>query len=198
MTLGAGSTSGNSYPSQTVNQLLPQPWGMVNLGVGGQSLGSMVTNAAANVDPKYNPINDYTIVIVLWGGTNDLGTGSRTPAQVFADLQTYGNARQAVGWKVVILSLLPRSATSPTFEADRQTLKGLLLGDFTVPTGFTNIWTGGSYADALVDLASDSVIGLPGSQSNLTYFNADQVHLTDAGYAIVAGYVKDAVDLVHP
>ena len=68
-----------------------------------------------------------------------------------------------------------------------------MLADFPTTTGQTNVWTGGSYADYFIDLGGDMSIGQDGNQSNLTYYVADQTHLTTAGGAVVASYVKNAI-----
>lgn len=134
-------------------------------------------------------------MLIAWGGTNDLYFGA-SAATTYSRIVTYATARKAAGWRVVILSILPRSgaATPGTFEADRQTVNASLLADFPTATGQTRITSGGAYADYFINIGADPTIGLAGQEANTTYY-ADLVHLTNAGYAIVADYVKKAIQL---
>lgn len=169
-------------------------WTAVNLGLSSITMATMETRAATTVDPYRSPINNRTMLIA-WGGTNDLFFGA-SAATTYSRIVTYATARKAAGWRVVILSILPRSAGTPppTFEADRQTVNAALLADFPTATGQTRITSGGAYADYLIDVGADPTIGCAGCQTNTTYY-ADLVHLTNAGYAIVADYVKKAIQL---
>lgn len=158
----------------------------------------MVATAAANVDPFYNASHPANVV-VLWGGTNDLANGSSppTPASVVANMRTFGAARHAVGWKVVILDILPRTADNAAFETNRQAVRAELLGDFTVATADPNIWLPGpgvTYADVFVDLAG-TTIGQPGANVTGPY-DADHIHLVSGGYEFVAAYVARAIRLI--
>ena len=48
-------------------------------------------------------------------------------------------------------------------------------------------------ADALADMGADATIGPAGAEMNTTYFDTDRVHMTNAGYAVVAGLVSVAI-----
>jgi lysophospholipase L1-like esterase len=75
--------------------------------------------------------------------------------------------------------VLPRGQ-SPTFSAARNALNAELRAHWK------------SFADGLADCAADSTIGPAGAEADPTYYR-DTVHLTAAGYAIVAGVVAAAV-----
>lgn len=154
----------------------------------------MVSTAPTLVDPRYNIAGTGKQIVLIWGGTNDIINGG-TPAATYANAVQYGMDRKALGWKVIFYTMLPRG-TIPGIETNRQTLNALLLADFPTPTAFTNIYTGAAWADVLVDVGADATIGVPGSQFNLTYYSPDQIHLTNAGYTVVAGYAKQALSVV--
>lgn len=194
LTSGAGSTGGCNYPNLAI-QTLDSTWGGYNIGIGGAALAGMIGGAATNVDPKYNASHSKNIVI-LWGGSNDLANATGTPAQVYANIQTYGAARKAVGWQVVVVSALPRSAGSGTFEADRQTVRAFLLADFTVATSDPNIWKPGAgitYADVFMDIGNDPIIGQAGQNITGPY-DTDHIHLLDAGYQLVGIQAVKAIN----
>ncbi len=179
ITGGYLSTCGFSYPNQA-DLLLSQCDGY-NFGMGGETLAEMLAAAPTSLDPLYDSTKRQNIVVIC-GGTNDLYAGA-TPASVYANLEAYCAARRTAGWKVVVTTILPRSA-SDSFESNRQTLNASIRANW------------GTFADGLADIAADSRIGAPGANANLAYFAADGTHPNNAGYGILAGIVAGAVGLL--
>ena len=177
----AGVMPEDGMPAQ-VMALLPGGLDMNNLGVGGQSTQMMAADAATEVDPLYDagrPAN----ILVCWEGTNDLIYGSARPydaRQAYRHLAAYCKARQRAGFRVVICTVLPRGRSAAFYEA-RNALNAELRANWR------------SFADALADVAANKTIGADGAETDTTYYR-DTVHLTAAGYAIVAGVVADAVE----
>ena len=157
----------DTYPSQL--QALRTEALVVNEGAYG-NLVSDVAGRAATIDAAFRPGG----TLLLFIGTNDLAAGT-TAATLRTSISTYVAARKAIGWKVFVATLLPRTATGAAagFETQRQSFNGALRADF-------------SFADGLMDFGADPVIGVAGAQTNTTYFQSDQVHLVAAGYAILA------------
>jgi lysophospholipase L1-like esterase len=150
-----------------------------NFGVSGQTCTQMAADAATQVDPFFDAGHDRN-VLVVWGGTNDMTLVASNPTAPFNALKSYCLARRAVGWKVVVLTCLPRG-TAGQFETDRQAFNAAILGD-------------ASFYDALADVGTNATIGEPGDQNNTTYYFGDKIHLTKAGHAIVAPMVAAAID----
>lgn len=148
-----------------------------NIGVGGQQTGSIVTNT--NAYPYYSirrPKNIY----LLWEITNDLALGSVSTATARTNIISACQQQRDRGSLVAVMTCLPRSDTGNFTEANRQTVNASLLADF--PTSLGNrLYTGASYADVLIDVGSNPIIGVAGANTSLTYYNADQVHLIAAG-----------------
>lgn len=169
-----------NYPSQIIATAPFQTqWATVNGGLAGQTVPQMITSALTVVDPIFEP-GRVENVVCIWGGTNDIISGAAA-ATVFANLQTYVNARRAVGWKVVILTCIDRTTINETTRAAYNAL-------------ITSTYGGGAVAGvAVADVASNANIGANGANTNLTYFMADGIHLTAAGYAIVAPLVSSAI-----
>lgn len=174
LTVGVGSTGGNEYPTQTM-ALFSDVWHYYNFGVNGQTVAQMIADAASQVDPTLVP--PAVNICILWGGTNSLYFGG-TAAATYADIVTYCNARRAAGWTVIVGTITPRTnaGTPGTFEADRQTVNAAIRANWP------------SFADALADIAADSRLGDAGDETDTTYYT-DLVHMTDAGYAVVASIV---------
>lgn len=178
MTAGVGATAGNDYPAQ-LDALLGAGYNVTNVGFSGHTLNNM-TSDAATTDSLRVAVYRRNI-ICAWGGTNDIYFG-QDAASTYAEYVTYCNARRANGWKVVAFTMLPRSSggTPGDFETSRQTFNTSVRADWT------------TFADALADVAANTTIGDAGDETNTTYYG-DLLHLTDAGYAIVANAVKTAV-----
>lgn len=168
------------YPQQCL-QLLGGGWHGTNSGYPSTQVSAMITDAPTNLDPYIDATNYTKNVCVLLGGTNDLYFGADA-ATTITRISDFCAARQLAGWKVVVCTILPRSdgSTPGSFEADRQTVNASIRANWA------------TYADAIADIADDARIGEDNDEQNATYY-ADLVHMTPAGYAIVAGIVKDAI-----
>ena len=179
--LTAGSPSannGNSYPYQLL-QSLGSSYRVINAGVSGTQLNTMEGDASTRVDGYKQATGN---VCVAWGGTNDLFFGTAV-ATVQTRYSTYCSSRQTAGWRVVAVTMLPRSdaGTPAGFETDRQTFNTWLRANYT------------TFADSLADIAADSRIGDDNDEQDTTYYNADLVHMNATGYGVVAGIVNTAV-----
>lgn len=182
LTSGIGATGGNTYPAQLL-ALLGTTWSMIETGISGQTAVQMEADAATEIDGQLNTLSAKTILLA-WGGTNDLYFGA-SAATAYSNYVTYCTNRRLAGWKVVAFTILPRSAGSPPvgFEASRQTFN----------TSVRTNWA--TFADALADVGVNGTIGPAGAELNITYYD-DRFHLTSAGYAIVAGIARAAINTV--
>jgi lysophospholipase L1-like esterase len=198
---------GNSlvYGQQVaVDQTLPAQVGQMyggkaivyNFGKGAQTTLDMEKDASQQIDPILRLYR--TNILVAWEGTNDLYFGA-SPETAYQNLVSYSKERKKNGWKVILLTVLPRSnpGARKGFEQDRLLLNQLLVSDFGTKTACAHILlpsTVHPYADILVDLGSVSEIGDAGDELSSLYL--DKVHLSAEGYAIVAAYTKPAIDLL--
>lgn len=181
LTQGAGGQT--PYPTQLAT-LLGAGWNVVNYGVGGQEAWEMSNDATTTVDTQF-ALSATKCVSVAWEGI--IGLRLQTPVEVvYAHLVDYCRGRRMVGWQVLVLTVLPSSGTGTPvgFEAARLSLNTLIR---------TN-WA--TFADGLVDVTTDARIGDPGDELDTTYYLDEaglHVHLTTAGYAIIAEAVQAAI-----
>jgi hypothetical protein len=166
---GLGASPGMEYPAQTL-RLVPHPVSSFVSWSVAAKIGAMLAEAPLEVDARHRADGDGNVCVVM-GGARDLVDG-RTPAAVHDDLVTYCLGRQAAGFRVVVLTLLPRRKAG--FEADRQAFNALVREE----------WPG--YADGLADVAADGRIGDAEDAWDLRYFEPGGLHPNDAGYAVMA------------
>jgi lysophospholipase L1-like esterase len=178
LTYGTGSTNPTtkSYPGVLDADALFTTVTVYNLGISGQTTAQMSSDAVAQVDSLFN--SGVTSIVVAWEVGNDLYyNGSVNDA--ITRFWAYCDARKAVGFKVIIINCPPRDQGTDFGDNSAQYNAKLvsanaLLADY------------GSHADGLIDLAQDSRF----QGYNLTYYDADKVHFTDAGYQVIADLVK--------
>lgn len=124
--------------------------------------------------------------VVLWGGGNDIYTGASvaTVQQRFQDrINAYIGAGYGVaGAPIVVPTILPRSnsGTPGNYEVDRITINSWLRTNAV------------SLGIVIADIAGNALIGDAGDETNATYYS-DLVHLTTAGYDVVAPIVATAI-----
>ena len=170
LTWGYQSTDGFNYPNQLG---LPAGVCVYNEGVGSETLQTMLANAPANIDAVYDGTKARNVV-VIWGGTNDLYSGD-TVDNVYGYLQSYCAARSAVGWKVVAVTMMQRSA-SQTVENDAPGLQQPDPGGLAV----VRRW-------ARRCRCRRAPLGF------ITPHISRCTHLTNLGYGVAAGIIRSAI-----
>lgn len=178
ITAGQGTTT--AYPSRTMTAVTTASW--LNLGVSGQTIATMNTNRAENVEPLYRSDAPSGSIVCLFGGTNDL-YGVTTSATVITALQAYAAGVKAVGLKCLVGTILPRSnaGIAADFETKRQAVNTAIR---------TNT---GAWHDGVMDFAADTRIGDAGDELDTTYYQADKVHPNDTGAQILADIASAAL-----
>ncbi len=163
-----------AYPAQTMKLLgATVPW--QNLGHSGETTPQMAAEAATLVDVQADATRP---ILVMWEGTNDLESGGATPDAAYQHLRDYCAARRAAGFRVVLLSILPVWAPGWNAPLPYNSTKQLPTNEL-----LRAHWS--EFADRFVDVGA-----LPQFQSDdKTYYNVDGLHLTDAGYAVIASVV---------
>lgn len=136
-------------------------------------------------DDYYDASRAKNILCVFIGANDLVGIPAAT---FFADLKTYCNARRAVGWKVVIHTVLPRDpdgtngAAAAAFYANRNSANSMIVGDT-------------SFYDARADFHLVSGMGADGDEQNTTNY-PDKTHPSAAGHALLAPVSKAAIDTI--
>jgi lysophospholipase L1-like esterase len=181
LTAGNHNVVGERYPD-IMAASLGTSWGVFNVGAGSQTITTMITDAAAQVDARFD--NGYlSNIVVIWAGINDIVAGE-SAADLHAEIQTYCAARRAVGWKVVVCTVTPAANCPDAKETVRTDLNTLLRANYE------------TYADALADIGGDADLGDWADRLNTTYYQADATHFTLAGNTKVASIIQTAIESI--
>lgn len=157
-----------------------------NAAVSGKSCSQLATTAPTRVDSRLRAGAANTLIV--WCGTNDIAVGGATADAAFYALHDYTEARRAAGWRVVVVTMLPRAASPPwpaITEAQRGAFNGAVRGTWS------------RWADGLADVAADPRIGSAGRTADPVYYQ-DAAHPTAVGAQIAAGIVAAAIERMAP
>jgi len=168
---GDSRTNGKTYPFEAFGASQKTWYGFKHQGTSGASVAVLLAAAPGSVDTWRNKGND---ICIIWTGIND---SASTAQQIHDALKGYCLARKAAGWRVVICTEIDAQDAGRLangWPAKYLALNTLLRADFT------------DFADGLADLGAN--VNLQDA-TNTTYFLADKVHLTAAGYTQAAGVV---------
>lgn len=185
-----GDSLSNAYQLSNISQGWPAQFLAANPTYAGnapaiasQTCAQISTNFAALHSLDFTTLNSKNIYW-LWCGTNDLFF-SGTAASLETTVSAIATAAHAAGLKIGFMDIIARGGSTPGgFETQRQ-----LFNTWAVANSST--------FDAFVDLGSNSTIGCPtvpaNCYTNATYFQSDQTHLTQTGYALVVSLASSAI-----
>lgn len=148
---------------------------VTNLAIGGQSTRDMLRDFA-DVEAAYDPAARNRLVV--WEATNDLYFGA-SPDDAVDHLRAYVTRATALGYDVVLLTVLPRASTPDpvTFERDR-----LRVNDLLRASGLP-----------LLDVGADAEMGPFPAVLAGVYYQPDKVHLTEQGARRIAARVESVL-----
>lgn len=190
-TAGTGSTGTGDYPDTL--SINTNNYFIVNLGAGGTTIEQTATAAPTAVKPYLSPLFN-NVIVVAWTAYNSYGTAGDTGAVASTAFVNMLLAYEgyaipgSTGMMSVWLS-----------EIDAQTLDSGAGATFR---SVFNANTSAALANIpgkrlLCDASSNATLGGSGVYTNATYFlqqSPNTVHLTNAGYAIIASLVGSALD----
>ena len=181
--LDGNSLSVNTYQSALI-ALLGSSYQATHYGVGGQTTVNMSSDAATQIDVYLSAIRNFNgrAALIAWEATNDIFVDDADLATLQSRWTSYFSGRASAGWntgnKLVTMTIIAR---------------GNFTGAQATRAADFNTWlraTYSTYATHLVDLAADARFQ---NSADLTYYNADTVHLSATGDSVVADLIKAAV-----
>jgi lysophospholipase L1-like esterase len=173
---GSGSTSGGSFTvgaTGTVPTAIQNALGssavLQTFAVGGDTIAMVqARQLAGSLLPRYDG-NAKRNVRIVWCGINSIrtGGGQLAPDVAFAQYVAMIDESIACGYDTMPVTIAPTNYAT-TVAGARVTFNALLRAKY--PSTYVDL-------DLVPELADPT---------NTTYFNADQLHLTDAGYSKAA------------
>lgn len=178
LTIGTGGAT--PYPTQLAADL-----GILvtNFAVSGQNTDAMIADAPTEIDPYAS--GDGRRVIIAWEIYNQMRGAATPQAAAIQKMIDYCQDRAAAGWtRIMVLNMAAHST----------------VGDVPVEGTWNKATSKDSvnaellarldefpYGTVLVDIGSRPELS---DYDDLTYYQADKIHLTTAGQAIVARCVR--------
>lgn len=149
----------NPFPSLVATALTnKRPFRVANLN--GTTYGARATSTAVRVDRLFG--SSERGVVIDCGGTSDLIAGT-SAATLLSTVQSYAQARQAVGWRVIVCTIPPWTTITGPQETER--------------AAYNTSLRAAGWWDALADLAAHANLD---DASDTTYY-VDGTHFTAAG-----------------
>jgi lysophospholipase L1-like esterase len=174
ITTGMYCGNGKTWTAQTAAKI-PGLTHWNNISKGGITTQGLTELAITAIDPQLKRASGKSI-LVFWEGTNDLTVNKATPEAANEAIKLFCLARRKAGWKkIVVMTVLPRDAGGD-FETRRVALNQLMRDHYT------------EYADVLVDLSTNTDIGIAECQKNKDFF-PDGVHTNAKANGIIAEMV---------
>lgn len=185
--IGANTAGGDATYSSVVTNALYNQLNFFCMGVPSITAAS-VRATISDLVAKYKRAN-ATNIAVVYLGTNDLANND-TVSNTYGYLQTICSSLKSGGInKIVIVTTICRDAnfsgiTAAQFETNRLSLNSMIVSNYA------------TFADALANAGADANLGGgTASADNTTYF-ADKIHPTPVGAAILANYIKAAIQSI--
>jgi len=169
-----------AWPDLVIQALAAPKVSSANIGVGGQTTADMLRDVDTQTQPLF--ATGEPDIYIAWEVTNDLFFGASADS-AYARIVRLGRDQRAKGWRVIVMTPMPRgNASHPEdWEARRQSVLLRMRANWR------------SFADELVDIAADPVLGSYASLDDKRYFR-DRVHLGPDGTKLVAQLVTPAVE----
>ena len=169
------SLSNNTYESALTN-LLGSSWNVNSKGIGGNTTTQMLDRFSADVI-----VGDAEYVVIL-GGINDVLAGV-SASTIQSNLQSMYTAAHNNGSKVIAITITPfKNHTSWT-------------SGFQAVVDDVNSWITSASANVDYKIDAYSILENPSDTDTLlpTYDNGDHLHLSSAGYSLLATTINEGV-----
>jgi hypothetical protein len=184
LVFGVNSTGNQNFPD-IASIALGSSWVKIaNLGIAGETTPQMITAAPTTIDPFSNTTLRNNICLA-WELINDAVANVSQPdqvANVVGHMVTYGTARKAAGFKVIVGTMLSQGYNTNVTD----TIRGEINAGILDPTQIGVAW------DDVADMSWNPNVGGNGAWENTNYFSSvDKIHMTNYGYqcaAVIWGY----------
>lgn len=182
---GAALTSGQRYPLTCYTSIvaLAKKNAYLNFAVGGKRTDQLTSDFATKILPSLKS-NDIVVFWEICNQAHDL-TSDVDGDALYASVVEYCDQARNYGAKVVLLTGIARDF--PAFD-DADITDRIFACNTQIRANAASI------CDALADVALLTQFDAKADATNTTYYRADQTHLTNTGYDLIAGTVYTAIE----
>lgn len=153
------------------------------VGRGGATISAQLAIQSAWLSNVYKSAYPFNIAVIAIG-TNDLGNGD-TANDIYTGIQTYISNANAVGFDVVIATILPRSSfIGNSKETERISYNNLIRNNFA-----------SIGAVGIIDWDLEGTMGNTANVSNTVYYS-DGTHPTTYGYSLLATFAEQEIESI--
>jgi lysophospholipase L1-like esterase len=150
-------------------------WSVKNDGHSGESTTQLLARYPTQVAPQYNA-SYSTNILTFFEVLNDCIAGASF-ATALANVQAYVALARATGWRVLLLTVPKSTITTNGAQTSRAAFNDWLRA------------TPSASDLAIVDI--EPALGTPTGTPGDAFYTSDGTHPNDAGYALIAGMVRD-------
>ncbi len=187
LTTGIGGTT-NWFNNFTLAASLPT-FTRVNLGNPGKS-ASAINYSSSALGLTYCNSNHGPNLATTADGTNDFaGLSYATGSNVAQTLADQIQLLTTAGCKVFVGTMISRGNAGGA-PVNGQTWA---FNKNDINAQIRQLWKAWG-ATGIIDFAADPIMGSDTGNANLTYYNTDQIHPTDPGYALMATAASNSVN----
>ncbi len=154
---------------------------LYNFATNGKTAATMLANIATYEGACANAGVTNKLAIIM-AGSNDISINNTSPSALSSTVFSMCTDMHNSGFKTVIMTIPNNDAANNSSIAP---YNALIEANYSA-----------NNCGALADVWSNSNIGSGSNTSNTTYFNADQEHLTAAGYAIAGQLAATAINSI--
>jgi lysophospholipase L1-like esterase len=191
---GVQGTSNKLVYSDLLGKRFSNAYDIFNHGKSGDKISDVIARYPTQTRPLSSPSMPKNVYHINAGINDFFNGGSATHVAVdtvWGRLQSLCTLAKADGFTVVVNTLLPNNnagwnaANQDAYEAtDRPDINNRIT---------TQLVSGG-YADAVVDVATDTHIGSTTAYTDATYWDVDQAHLNATGHISLADLMEPVLD----
>lgn len=162
------------YPTSAYNSLTGTKPLFHPCGVGSKRTTMLTADFLTKIAPICKP-NDIVVFMEI---TNEARDGL-TAQTMIDNVQAYCVQARTYGLKIVVCTCpAGKLTTDPSDTVTRELAANVILRN-----------TYSTFADKLADVGAVTQLDAEADITNVTYYNADQLHLTSAGYTLIANAV---------
>ena len=152
-------------------------WLVKNVAISGNTTGQRAAAFNTDVQPQFSTAYGRNIV-TFFEVSNDVITNAATLNTAITNVQAYVTQARNSGWEVMLSTVPPTTTTTNS-------------ANIVIPQFNTWLRDNPTWSDfPIVEIANHASLSNP---ANTTFYNVDGLHMTDAGYAVVAGLFHDAI-----